>query len=630
MIEDLEDIIKDQNKDLNLDLNEDLLIDLLNHLIDWSDKIYNTNINTLKYNEIIHLLRSKITREIQSFLKSYKIQIKKPILLYYYRKFINQGKIHENEMLALLLIKKPANDISGINQITILTSPTPNEQNFSCKHDCFYCPNEPAHEDNNWVPQPRSYLSKEPAVQRANRNHFDPYLQTKNRLDSLLICGHKCDKIEFIIEGGTFTEYPKKYLKDYFRDFIYCVNTYFEKEKREKYKLSEEIEYNKTAKSRIIGICIETRPDAILENDDDGIPWMQTLLNWGVTRIQLGVQQIDNDILKKINRGHTIETAIKAIEVCKNNCFKIDIHLMPDLPFSSPSKDLNMFDEIYKSDKYQPDQIKIYPCEVVPWTKIEKWYKEGLYKPYGENKNLITKVLQYAMTECPPWIRLPRVIRDIPDTYISGGIKCGNMRQIINDKIWNEKLYSMDIRFREIERHPQYDVNDAKLIIRKFDASNGKEYFISFETYDNKAIFGFLRLRIPNKYDKNQIIYYETLKNKAFIRELHVYGSVQKVNCKNTNINFQHSGFGTKLVQIAEEIAILKGLEGIVIISGIGVREYYEKRGYKLKNNYMVKIFDFKDFYHIVINLMFNYCIFASIFIFMIGYIIGFEMVGLI
>jgi ELP3 family radical SAM enzyme/protein acetyltransferase len=590
-MQDLEDIIKAQNSDLKFDYDENLLIDLLNHLINWSENIYEKHMDSLKEKQIFVLLRGKLPKEMQKYLRSYKIQISKPVLLYYYRKFIQQNRIKENTMMCLLLIKKPANDISGINQITILTSPTPDGQNFSCKHDCFYCPNEPGHEDNNWVPQPRSYLSKEPAVQRANRNKFEPDLQTQNRLDSLLSCGHKCDKIEFILEGGTFTEYPKKYLKKFFTKFIYTVNTYFDKIKRDMYTIEEEITLNKHAKSRIIGICIETRPDAILELDEDGIPWTQTLLDWGVTRIQLGVQQVDNYILKKINRGHTIEKVVEAIEVCKDNCFKIDIHLMPDLPYSTPEKDIAMFDEIYKSDKYQPDQIKIYPCEVVPWTKIEKWHKEGSYKPYGEDKELITKVLQYGMTQCPPWIRLPRVIRDIPDTYISGGVKCGNMRQVINDKIGDEKLYSMDIRYREIERHPEYDADDARLFVRKIRASNGYEYFISFETYDQKAIFGFLRLRIPDKFNKNHIVHYDTLNNKGMIRELHVYGSVQKVHSKYTKNSIQHTGFGKKLLQKAEEIAFWNGMNGLVIISGIGVREYYEKRGYYLENNYMVKDF---------------------------------------
>ena len=218
------------------------------------------------------------------------------------------------------------------------------------------------------------HSSKEPAVQRANRNKFSAFDQTIDRLTSLMLCGHKCDKLEFILEGGTFTEYPYDYLEEFFTDFIYACNIYPDylrnkDELRERLDLKAEINFNKTSSCKIIGICIETRPDSILENTEKGNPWLETLLSWGVTRLQLGMQHIDNFILKKINRGHTVEQAIQAIEICKNNCFKIDIHIMPDLPYSNPSKDKAMFDQLYKNHCYQPDQMKIYPCEIVPWTK---------------------------------------------------------------------------------------------------------------------------------------------------------------------------------------------------------------------------------------------------------------------
>ena len=602
---DIEEIIKSKENVESLDYDESLLTELFIHLHKYIEHEEMLCVDE-KSNKLMVYLKANFQRKLQAFLKQHKIQIKKSILLFYYKKFIGQEIIKENKYLIKLLMKKPANDISGINQITILTSPTPDGQDFSCKHDCFYCPNEPAHEDNNWTPQPRSYLSKEPAVQRANRNKFDPFDQTIDRMNSLLVCGHKCDKLEFIIEGGTFTEYPKRYLENYFKMFIYAINTYFDsKPKREPFTMEEEITLNKKAKARIIGICIETRPDAILENDEDGIPWIKTLLSWGVTRLQLGVQQIDNYILKKINRGHTIEKVIEAIEICKNNCFKIDIHLMPDLPYSNMTKDTHMFNAVYSSDKFQPDQIKVYPCEVVPWTKIEKWHKDGKYKPYGEDRDKMDTVLKYAMTQCPPYIRLPRVIRDIPHTYISGGVKCGNLRQIVNDQINKENSYSMDIRFREIGRHPEYTIDDAQLFVREYEASNGTEYFISFESYDNKAIYGFVRLRIPYKNREIGIkdiyefqyellthpkpFYNETLEDMGLIRELHVYGGVQKVNSQGESI--QHKGFGKQMLNKAEEIAYINNLKGVVVISGIGVREYYEKLGYTLKNHYMIKKF---------------------------------------
>jgi len=618
-VQDLEDLFKDDELNDVSSICETTVFNYIRYLEDYVSE--HIRQEPEKYNSrlVVNKLKKKFPNYLQKCTHRCKQQYKKTMLLFYYKKFVLLKKIHENKYLELMLMKAPSRDISGINQITILTSPHPDGRTFSCYHDCYYCPNEPAHEGNNWTPQPRSYLFSEPAVLRANRNNFDPSLQTFNRLKSLLICGHKCDKLEFIIEGGTFTEYPKQYLYRYFQDFIYTSNNFFEIIKhgfdetklRKKETLEREIEINKNARCKIIGICIETRPDAILMKDEDGVSWIKTLLMWGVTRLQLGVQHIDNSILKKINRGHNIETAIKAIEICKNNCFKIDIHIMPDLPGSTPEKDKNMFDVLYNSEQFQPDQMKIYPCEVVPWTVIEKWYKSGKYVPYGTNKEIIQDVLQYSMSKCPPWIRLPRIVRDIPDHYIHAGLKCGNIRQNIEGSY---QFVGKDIRSREIGRHPQYTMKDSRLVVRKYKASHGIEYFISYESYDKVALFGFCRLRIPknnhqnNDTDDNIIAYKSTLKDMGLIRELHVYGSLVGVNqlIEDKNIHsVQHSGIGKKLISKAEQISWLHHWKyGTVVISGIGVRGYYEKQGYELKNNYMVKTFPIYNYLDILLKVI--------------------------
>ena len=589
-VSDLEEIIGWKSTHVVAEENFHHYEKIMHNIQEWviAEEESGTSFQTIKNRSF-----TKIQNKLQH---KYKIQISKPILNFVYKKMIAQGKIQEHYLVSKVIMKKQANDISGINQITLLTSPRPHGQDFSCKHDCHYCPNEPAHKDNNWTPQPRSYLAKEPAVARANRNGFDPIKQTTDRLNSLLICGHKCDKLEFILEGGTMTEYPKRYLEEFFQEFIYASNTYFDSKetKRPMMSLQEEITANKHAKCRIIGICIETRPDAVLENDEDGIPWVQTLLSWGVTRIQLGVQHLDNGVLKKINRGHSISKVIKAMEICKNNAYKIDIHMMPDLPGSTPEMDKAMFHELYTSDKYQPDQVKVYPCSVVPWTKIKEWYDNGSYKPYGENKALMADVMEYIMTQCPPWIRMPRVIRDIPEHYIEGGLKCSNMRQVATADLKKNHLTTQEIRFREIGRHPEFTIDDAQYFVRSFRASNGTEYFLSFETPKNEAIYGFIRLRIPDKKeDKDhakQVMFDETITSSTgLIRELHVYGGVERVNTKGRRESIQHSGLGTKLLQSAEEICKRENMNRVAIISGIGVRNYYEKRGYDLENHYMVK-----------------------------------------
>ena len=286
--------------------------------------------------------------------------------------------------------------------------------------------------------------------------------------------------------------------------------------------------------------------------------------------------------------------------ILKDNCFKVDIHLMPDLPFASPDGDVAMFDYVYNSPDIQADQIKIYPCEITPYTVIQQWYKTGKYTPYAEtNPRAIVDVVKYAMVKCPPWIRLPRVVRDIPTSYIEAGNMNPNLRQIINDELKQGGLTCDDLRTREAGRHPYYRFEDAKYIVRKYDASGGTEYFISLESIDKRAIFGFIRLRIPNYRDSNykskQI--FTALHKRGLIRELHVYGNLIPVGVKHKEgyiPGFQHKGIGKRLLLIAETVALFNRVRGSAVISGEGVREYYRKLGYTSENadTFMIKNFD--------------------------------------
>ena len=533
------------------------------------------------------------------FLKKYhakcrlaKVSIKKIDLIIEYNKQLENNIIQKCYLFEKMICKKPSRSISGINSITLVMSPYPNGQSFSCKHNCYYCPNEPAHKGNNYQAQPRSYLYHEPAVRRANRHNFKAYEQMIDRLDILKTNGHPCDKIETILEGGTYNEFPIDYLEDFNRDIYYAANTYFEINKREKLSLDEEVYLNRYAKVHIIGSCIETRPDTIDEN------WIKHYRRCGITRIQLGVQSTHNHILKKINRGHTIECALECINKLKNIGFKIDIHLMPDLPYSTPELDKEMFDYTYKI--LQPDQIKIYPCAVVPWTVIEKWYNNGKWEPYSPN--VLKEVMDYGMSTCPQWIRLPRVIRDIPGVYIQAGNKTTNLRQMLVD--------SKEIRSREIERHPEYYNLSAKIFIDLYNNKQGiKDYFISYESLDKKALFGFLRLRLIKNKKNSRYNVYHSLINKGLIRELHIYGFNTKVG-EEAKAS-QHKGIGTKLLKTAEYITYFNNLKGISVISGEGVKEYYKKKGYYEFDTYMNKDFDIVldiiKLFSILIFLYLNY-----------------------
>ena len=441
------------------------------------------------------------------------------------------------------------------------------------------------------IAQPRSYLSSEPAVLRANKNNFDAVLQFIDRANALKLCGHVIDKIELLVLGGTWDHYPLEYQYEFIRDLYYAANTYL-KYKRSRLSLEEEIHINQTEEHRIIGLTLETRPDCVT------LKQIKKLREFNTTRLQIGVQHIDDDILKYINRGCYLKHTIKSNYLWKQNGGKIDWHLMPDLPGSSYEKDFEMFRKLLackiirvknnyfrynlEYPELQADQMKIYPCEVTDWTKIKEWYDEGKYKPYGEDEEKLIEVIMFLKTNIFPWIRLNRIVRDIPNINILGGNSNVNLRQVILARMKKHNQSCDCIRCREIKEKPK---GKNIIVIREYNAVKATEYFISIESPDYKTLYGFIRLRIN---EKNDDLIYEELKDCSFVRELHVYGQIIKHN-KNDKNKTQHSGFGKKLLKKAEEISYNKGFKKVAIISGVGVRQYYEKNGYKLVKNYMIK-----------------------------------------
>lgn len=451
------------------------------------------------------------------------------------------------------------------------------------------------------IEQPRSYLNTEPAALRATMNNFDCYKQFNDRAMTLLMCGHPIDKIEIIILGGTWDHYPLEYQFEYIRDIYYSANVFSEPVKRERCSLAKEIEINENAKHRIIGLTIETRPDCIT------LKQIKKLRKMNVTRVQIGVQHIDNDVLRVIERGCTIEDAIKGTRLLKDNGYKVDWHLMPDLPGSNYQKDMEMFKSLLTIKKMsklgnhriydllspdkQPDQLKIYPCTTIPFTLIKQWYEDGTYKPYSENEDALIEVIKYIKTNMYPWIRLNRIIRDIPNINILGGNTNVNLRQKVLKQMSDEGLQCNCIRCREIKGKTDTDLSKAELFIDEYNDIGAKEFFLSYCSPCRKNLYGFLRLRII---ENNENTVYKEFSDYAFIRELHVYGLLVKHNNKTNDVSYQHKGIGTKLLCEAEKLCSQKGKNNIAIISGVGVRGFYRKKGYTLKNNYMVKNIDIK------------------------------------
>ena len=568
---DIEDIHKHIHKDKEYKENS-----IFNGLLECLAEEFKNNLDTFKTTNDI----DKFKKGIQ---KKYKYTISNAEFIKIY-KYLNL----DNQQLRNLITKKKCKSNSGVLVITVLTSAHPEyidgsgevkTARFSCKHDCAYCPNEPAHEGNNWVAQPRSYLYAEPAVLRANANDFDPIKQMNSRISSLINMGHIPDKLEIIVLGGTWSEYPRNYQDRFITDLYYAANSYFDTN-RPKLSLEEEIEINETAKIHIIGLTLETRPDTITLEE------IANFRRYNCTRIQLGVQHTNNAVLKKIMRGHTIERAYEAIKLLKNNCYKVDIHIMPNLPAASYEIDKAMLEDVLYDERIQVDQYKIYPTAIVPYTRIKRWFEEGTYVPYDDLK--LYQLIKDFKQKVQKYKRLNRIIRDIPGHYIEGGYstKFVNMRQLLQDDMRLNKWGCECIRCREVKGH-LVSPSDIKLNVEKYRASGGDEYHISFDTCcDKNYLIGFLRLRLVPEEDSGAVL--PSIKGCALIRELHVYSNISDVG-NNIEGSLQHKGYGKQLVAKAEDIARDNGYRKVAIISGTGVRGYYRRLGYQLIDTYMIR-----------------------------------------
>jgi elongator complex protein 3 len=437
--------------------------------------------------------------------------------------------------------KKPTKTISGVTPVAVMLPPR------KCEHGtCTYCPSFDA---------PQSYTPESPAVLRAIECGYDPVKQVTVRIKSYESMNHPTEKIELIIMGGTFLSYPEEFQKDFIKKCYDALN------KKESKTLEQAKKINQTAKHRCVALCIETRPDVITPHH------IKNILSYGATRVELGVQAIDDEIYKKVNRGHTVQDVVDATQRLKQAGFKIGYHLMPGIPGTTPKKDIKMFKEIFSSTKFKPDQIKIYPCQVLKGAGIENLYYGGEYIPYS--KEQATEIIIEMLKLTPRYCRIMRIMREIPPQYLVAGIKNIDMRHDIEKQIRPKGIKINEIRFREIGfaiRDKRKVDTNLKLKTTKYKASNAKEFFIEIINKDN-ILFGLLRLRL----EKNA---------PAMIRELHVYG--QALNLKQQGEVGQHKGLGKQLMEEAENIAKKKGYKQIKVISGVGVREYYEKLDYKL------------------------------------------------
>ena len=464
---------------------------------------------------------------------------------------------------------KPVRSISGIVIVSVFTEPSP------CPGRCIYCPGGV----DNPTPSPKSYSGHEPAARRASQLNYDPYLQVTRRLDHLSRLGHPIDKVSLIVMGGTFIYLDKEY-RDYFMKGVYegILGKKFPGERIE--ILQKRLEKSRI---RLVELTFETRPDYCMEKHVD------EMLYYGATRVEIGVQTLRDEILRFVRRGHDVETTRRAFRIARDAGLKIVAHMMPNLPPNPDvDRDYEDFLNLFEDPDFRPDMLKIYPTAVVKGTYLYRMWLRGEYKPYDEDK--LIALLARVKKMLPPWVRIQRLQRDIPTYLVEAGYKSGNLRQLVLNYMKKRGWRCRCIRCREIgHKVMKEDIDirsiNPKLVRRKYKASDGIEIFLSFEDVERDIIIGLLRLRKPS--DKAHRP--EVNSNTMIIRELHVYGPLVPLG-KKFDQAFQHRGYGARLLAEAEKISSEEfDARKILIISGIGVREYYRRFGYRLEGPYMAK-----------------------------------------
>lgn len=526
--------------------------------------------------------------------------------------------------LRRFLRKKPIRTSSGVTPVTVLTKP------FPCPGKCIFCPSD--------VRMPKSYLADEPGAQRAERNYFDPYLQTYNRLQALAEIGHNVDKVELIILGGTWSYYPEAYQIWFIKECFRAMNEFGQKDDRDQIlqyyeKMNQELKImqahqlsndpkknqaalaqheikgedlvktynqtvsevytaperiggfdkyqtatwaeleklqkiNETALQRCVGLVVETRPDNISEAE------VKRIRRLGATKTQIGFQSLQDSVLEKNKRGHKVEASARAVSLLRQAGFKIHAHWMANLYGSSVEADKKDYEKLFADPHFRPDELKIYPCSLLESAELISYYQKGLWKPYSHDQLL--EVLAHALTHTPEYCRLTRVIRDIPSPDIVDGNKKTNFRQIAQQHLEKLGQKMFDIRAREI-RGEKFDPKEVVLKEIPYQTAVSREIFLQFvvpQSDQPDKIVAFLRLSLPKKK-----AFISELEESAIIREIHVYGRAVQIGRKG-KARPQHLGFGTRLIERAKEIALQASFKKLAVISGIGTREYYRKKGF--------------------------------------------------
>lgn len=555
----------------------------------------------IRMDEMCYNTKSAYTSTSLRLARKYKKMVGKRELCDAYRA-LNTSRPDKFPMIPALhnaLMIRAVRSASGILNVSVVMPP----DTFSCKYNCKFCPNE-TKANGATVDMPRSYLSNEDAVKRAASVGFDAVKQVYTRLRALEVNGHPLDKIEFRILGGTFSCYSREIADVFIRDLYYAANTYIEKgtgDDRPRLTIEEEQELNVHARIHVVGLGVETRPDEITMSE------IARFRLYGVTRVELGVQHTNDDILRRLNRGHGVNASKRAIRRLKDAGFKIEMHIMTDLPGTTPELDIECYNSVLRDDPdLIPDYMKDYPCLDVAFTEIKQWKAEGKWVPYAEidGGRLLKDVLIHRQAITPPWVRVNRIQRDFHEATESNDYLgftsdtlMSNLAQIVKNEAEARGVFCKCIRCCEV-RGDVFSQDDIQYKTWTFMASGATEKFIAaiIDGSPRHTMLGFIRLRMSPKIGEiagegSASVLPELAGNTAMIRELHVYGQVRPTGVVNDTAtgSAQHLGIGRTLLQMAEAEAYTAGFNQIAVISGIGVRDYYRKNGYELRGSYMMK-----------------------------------------
>ncbi len=501
--------------------------------------------------ELERLLR-RFTRSNGKFAKDQLVAV--------YRAQVAAGQRAHDPAVLRRLQMKPVRTLSGVATVTVLTKP------FPCPGECIFCPTD--------VRMPKSYLHDEPGAQRAEAHGFDPYETTAGRLRALEHIGHPTDKVELLILGGTWSYYPADYQEWFVKRCLDALNDV------EAETLEEAQSINAGAARRNVGLVIETRPDYVDAAE------LKRLRRFGVTKVQLGAQSLDDRVLELNRRGHTVEQTRRAVDLLRAAGFKLHLHWMPNLLGATPESDRADFARLWSDPGLRPDELKIYPCSLLAEAELTAWHARGEYTPYTDAE--LIELIADCLAETPRYVRVNRVIRDIPAGHVVAGSTLSNLREVVERHLASTGRRSQDIRAREV-RGGRVEAETLSLGADVYATRGGEEHFLSAVTADDR-LAGFLRLSLPTPEARGWHDL-EALQDAAIIREVHVYGPVAPLQTRSAGQagDAQHVGVGARLIAAAEARARVAGYARLAVISAIGTRDYYIRHGFSSDNLYLSK-----------------------------------------